>query len=238
VRWHEVALRLTLMVGLFGVVAYNLAGWIATVLGLAAIITTAELAVRPYATNAIDKLLMGSGAVVTTLIIIGLGLTLTPWGLNRITVDIAWLAVSLAVLGWRRQLRTNIQLSMAGMSSSISIWVVSASLILAGGVILALAGVRHWKQRPALAFSLVSKSTGSVVVEVEATSVTGRYQIVADSKVHGAHRYSSSLLTIKAGGEGERLQARVPINISGVWTIDLQSAVDHSVVRLLIVSVS
>lgn len=237
-RRREVVLRLALMVGLFGVVAYNLTGWITAVLGFVAIITTAELAVRPYAPSAIDKLLMGSGAVVTTLIIIGLGLTLTPWGLNRITVDVAWLAMSLAVLGWRRRLRTNIQLSMAEISSSLRIWVASASLILAVGVVLALAGVRHWNQRPALAFSLVSKSTNSVLVQVEATSTAGRYQIVADSKVHGAHQYASSLLTIKAGGEGEHLQERVPVNIPGVWTIHLQSADDHSIVRTLIVSVS
>jgi hypothetical protein len=237
VRWRELALRLILMAGLFGVVAYNLAGWITATLGFVAIITIAELAVRPYAANAIDKLLMGTGAVVTALIIIGLGLTLTPWGLNRITADVAWLVVSLAVLTWRRGLKTNIQLPTAEMRS-LSIWAASASLILVVGVIFAAAGIRHWNQRPALAFSLSSKRTGSVVVEIEATSVTGRYQIVADSKVHGAHHYLSSLLTVKAGGDGERLRERVPINIPGVWTIYLQSADDHSVVRLLIVNLS
>jgi hypothetical protein len=237
VRWREVALRLTLAVGLFGVVVYNRVGWLTAVLGLMAIIATAELAVRPYATNAIDKLLIGSGAVVTTLIIIGLGLALTPWGLDRITVDIAWLLVSLVVLGWRRRLRTSIRLPMIEMRS-LSVWVVSASLILAVGIVVALAGVRYWNQRPALAFSVVAKSANYVVVEIEATSVTGQYHIVADSKTQGARRYSSSLLTIKADGNGELLQKRVPINIAGSWTIDLQSAADDSVVRLLIVNVT
>jgi hypothetical protein len=237
VRWQEIALRLTLAVSLFCAVVYNQIYWLTAVLGLMAIIATAELAVRPYASNAIDKLLIGSGTVVVTLIIIGLSLALTPWGLNRITVGVVWLVVSLVVLGCRRRLRTSIQLPIIEMSS-LSVWVVSASLILAVGIVLALAGVRYWNQRPALAFSVVAKSTNSVMVEIEATSLTGRYHIVADSKTQGARRYFSSLLTIKADGKGEILQERVPINIAGSWTIDLQSAVDDSVVRLLTVNVT
>lgn len=236
-RWGEIALRSALIAGLFGSVAASAAPWITAVLGFAAIAATAELAIRPYAANAIDKLLMGSGVVVTAFIIVGLGLTLTPWGLTRITADVAWLAVSLGVLFWRRQLSTTITLP-AGEIRSLGIWVVLAGVILAGGVVLAAAGIRHWNQRPALAFALVSRSAGSVVVEIDATSVTGRYQIEANSKVHGAQPYSSPTLTINAGGNGERVRERVPINISGAWTINLQSADDSSIVRYLIVNVS
>jgi uncharacterized protein YjeT (DUF2065 family) len=237
VRWGEIAWRSALIAGVFGAVAASVAPWITAVLGFTAIAATAELAIRPYAANAIDKLLMGSGAVVTAFIIVGLGLTLTPWGLTRITADVAWLVLSLAVLFWRRQLRSTITLP-AGEIRSLGIWVVLAGLILAGGVVLAAAGVRHWDQRPALAFALVVKNAGSVVVEIEATSVTGRYQIVATSKVHGAQQYSSPLLTVKAGGAGQRLREQVPINIAGVWTIQLQSAQNSAVVRYLIVNVS
>jgi hypothetical protein len=237
VSWREVALRLALITGVFGVIAYNPAGWITAVLGFAAIVATAELAVRPYAANAIDKLLMGSGGVVTALIIVGLGLTLTPWGLTRLTADVAWLVVNLSVLFWRRRLGTSLRLPGAELRF-LSAWTVATGLIVAGGVVLAAAGVRHWNQRPALAFALVSKSADSVVVEIEATSVTGRYQIVAGSTVFGAHPYSSSVLTVRAGGDGEQLQERVPINITGVWRITLRSADDSSPVRYLIVNVS
>ena len=236
-RWGEIAWRSALIAGLFGSVAASLAAWITAVLGFAAIAATAELATRPYAANLIDKLLMGSGAVVTAFIIVGLGLTLTPWGLTRTTADVAWLVLSLGVLIWRRQLGTRITLPAAEIRS-LGIWVILAGVILAGGAALAAAGVRHWNQRPALAFALVSKNANSVVVEIEATSVTGRYQIVASSKVHGAQQYSSPLLRINAGGDGERLREQVPINIAGAWTIDLQSADDSSVVRYLIVNVS
>jgi hypothetical protein len=236
VRWGEIALRSALIAGLFGSVAASLAPWITAVLGFAAIAATAELAIRPYAANAIDKLLMGSGVVVTAFIIVGLGLTLTPWGLNRITADVAWLVLSLGVLFWRRQLGTTITLPAAEVRS-LGLWVVLAGVVLAVGVVLAAAGVRHWNQRPALAFAVVSKSHGSVVVEIEATSVTGRYQIEAKSKVNGAQAYSSPTLTVNAGGDGERLQERVPINISGAWTINLQSADDAAIVRYLIVNV-
>jgi hypothetical protein len=234
---REVALRLALIAGVFGVIAYNPVGWITTVLGFAAIIATAELAVRPYAANAIDKLLMGSGGVVAALIIVGLGLTLTPWGLTRLTAGVAWLVVNLSVLFWRRRLGTSLRLPGAELRS-LSAWTAAAGLILAGGVVLAAVGVRHWNQRPALAFALVSKSADSVVVEIDATSVTGRYQIVARSTVFGAHPYSSSVLTVRAGGDGEHLQERVPINIFGVWRIALQSADDSSTVRSLLVNVS
>ncbi len=174
---------------------------------------------------------------MTGLIVIGLGLTLTPWGLSRITADVAWLVVSLAVLGWRRNLRTRLT-SPAGELRSVSGWAAGASLILAAAVVLAAAGVRHWDQRPDLAFGVVSKRTGSVVVEIEATSVTGRYRIVADSKVHGAQQYASAVLTVTAGGAGAQLQERVPVNIPGVWRIELRSADNSALVRFLIVNVS
>jgi hypothetical protein len=226
-----------LIAGLFGAIAVSAPAWATAVLGFAAIAATAELAIRPYGTNLIDKLLMGTGAVVTAFIIAGLAITLTPWGLTRITADVAWLVLSVAVLVWRRQLGTRITLP-AGQFRSLGIWAALAGVILAGSVVLAATGVRHWDQKPVLAFALVSKQPNSVIVEIEATSVTGRYQIVATSTVNGAQPYSSPPLTVRAGGDGERLRERVPINIAGAWRIRLQSAADSSVVRYLIVTVS
>jgi hypothetical protein len=76
-----------------------------------------------------------------------------------------------------------------------------------------------------------------VVVEIDATSINERYRIEAISKVPGAQRYLSAPLTIRAGGDGKPVLERVPTNISGVWTIRLESASNGAIVRWLKVSV-
>jgi hypothetical protein len=231
VRWTEIALRLALIASLFGAILCNVSAWITAPLGLVSIAATSELAVRPYATNAADRLLLGCGATVTTFIIIGLGLNLTPWGLARTTWSVTWLVISIGVLIRRRRVRTRIKrLPVAGFWSLIP-WMVFASLILIVAVVLALAGVRDWDEKPVLAFSVVSMSRDSAVVEIEATSITGKYRIMATSNTQKALQYSSPLLTIRAGGSEEQVRERVLLNAAGTWTIDLQSADSGTVVR-------
>lgn len=231
-RKLEAALRMTLIASLFGAVMYGVTVWIIAPLGLIAIAATAELAVRPYATNAADRLLLACGSIVTTLILVGLALNLTPWGLTRTTWNAAWLIVSIGVLTWRRGIATNIKLPWARMRS-LSAWIATASLILIAAVILALAGVRIWDRQPVLALSVVSRNTDSIVVEIEATSITGEYRIMATSRAPKALQYSSGLLTIKAGSTGERVRMRVPLNVAGTWTIDLESAYGDAIIRWL-----
>lgn len=234
-RKLEAALRIILIASLFGAVMYGVTVWIIAPLGLIAIAATAELAVRPYATNAADRLLLACGSIVTTLILVGLALNLTPWGLTRTTWNAAWLIVSISVLTWRRGIATNItniKRPWAGMRS-LSAWIATASLILIAAVILALAGVRIWDRQPVLALSVVSRNIDSVVVEIEATSITGEYRIMATSRAPKALQYSSGLLTIKAGSTGERVRTRVPLNVAGTWTIDLESAYGDAIIRWL-----
>ena len=97
-RWQELALRSALIVSPFGAVASGLPAWLTAPLSLLSIATTAELAVRPYAVNVVDRVLLGCGAVVTTLILLGIVLNLTPWGLTLATWNLAWLIVSAGVL--------------------------------------------------------------------------------------------------------------------------------------------
>jgi hypothetical protein len=235
VRKLEATLRMTLIASLFGAFMYGVTVWIIAPLGLISIAATAELAVRPYATNAADRLLLACGSIVTTLILVGLALNLTPWGLTRTTWNAAWLIVSISVLAWRRRLATNItniRLPWAE-TRSLSVWIATASLILIAAVILALAGVRISDRQPVLALSVVSRNTDSVVVEIEATSITGEYQIMATSRAPKALQYSSGLLTIKAGSNGEQVRTRVPLNVAGTWTIDLESAYGDAIIRWL-----
>jgi hypothetical protein len=229
VRWQEVALRLTLIVALLVAVAYDVNVWIAAPLGLLAIATTAELAIRPYAANAVDRLLLGCGTVVTTLILAGLGLNLTPWGLTRTTWTVTWTILSIGVLAWRRELGAGIR--------SFGLWVLSASLIFVVAGILAIAGVRHSNRQPFVAFALVSTSANAVVVEIDAKSITERYRIVAMSKVSGARKYFSAPFTVRSGGDGVRVFEHVPINIAGVWIINLESANNGAIVRWLKVDI-
>jgi hypothetical protein len=231
-RWPEVMLRMALIIGLLAANAYNVTVWINAPLGLLAIAVTVELAVRPYATNAADRLLLGCGAVVTVFILVGLGLNLTPWGLTRTTWTLAWLAGSIGVLIWRRKLSTGIGLPAARIGTQ-SIWMISAAVILAAAVAVAIAGVSHSNKQPVLAFSVVSTGRNAVMVEIDATSVSGQYQITASSSNRKAHQYFSPLLTVSAANGSKHIRERVPVNVAGIWTIKLQSADNNQTIRQL-----
>lgn len=233
-HWPEVTLRLALIAALSAAIVCGVSVWITAPLSLLATAATAELAIRPYANNMADRLLLSCGAIVTILIIAGIALNLTPWGLTQTTWGATWLAVSIGVLICRRGTATGVPRLPSEMRS-LSLWgaMALAAVIIVGAVTLALAGVRRSAEQPDLAFSLISKSTNSVVVEVEATSFSGSYYIVTASSGSAAHQYSSPLLTIRAGGAGERVRERIPINGSGTWTIDLDSAHSGTTVRRL-----
>jgi hypothetical protein len=236
VPWPEIALRLTLIAGLFVAAVSNAAGWVTGPLGIIAIAATAELAVRPYAAKAIDRLLLACGATLTTLILVGLVLNLLPWGLTRTTWAAAWTIVSIGILAWRRGLKSQ-RWKGAGWTRPMALSAFLASVIVVGAGLLAVAGFRDWGRQPALAFSLVSANAGIVVVEIDATSTTETYEIEGISEVSGAQRYISAPLTIKSDGTGERVRERVPVNMAGVWTIRLESADSGTVVRWLRVNV-
>ena len=98
----EILFRAVLNACIAATIALGPSVWIATPLFLAGIAVTGELAVRPYARSGIERALLVCGATVTVLILIGLCLNLTPWGLTRGTWAFSWLLVSTAVLIWRR----------------------------------------------------------------------------------------------------------------------------------------
>jgi hypothetical protein len=232
VRWPEVALRLALIASLCAAIVYNVAVWIVAPVGLMAIAATVELAVRPYGRNDVDRLLLGCGAVVTTLILAGLVLDITPWGLTRTSWTVAWTIISIGVLVWRRRLRLNIR-PHAAKIGRLTPWLLAASLILIGAVALALTGVRDWNRQPVMAFALEATDAHSVLVEIDATSINESYRIEATSDVPGARRYLSAPVAVDAGGGGKRILERVPTNIEGVWTIRLESAANGVVLRWL-----
>jgi hypothetical protein len=235
-RWNEVALRLMLVVGLLVAIAYNAAVWITAPIGLLAISATAELAVRPYARNGIDRLLLACGGTVTVLILVGLGLNLTPMGLTRTTWAAAWAFLSVGILIWRRDLRTQGLGSAALRLRSLWLWIGAASVVLLLGIVLALAGVRYSNRQPVMALALESTNGHAITVEVDATSTAGRYRIAA-STASGTHRYLGAVFSITAGPNGGRVLERVPTSASGVWTIQLESAASGAVLRSLIVDV-
>lgn len=238
-RWPEVTLRLALLAGLLVAAAYHASGLITAPLGLLAITATAELGIRPWAQGAIDRLLLGCGAMVTALILTGLVLNLTPWGLTRMTWAIGWAILSVGVLTWRRDLGFEgwphaVRIwPHAVRIRSFGLWFFAAGLIVVVAGILATAGIRHWSRQPDLAFSLVSANSGAVVVEIDATSTVETYRIVGTSAASGAQRYVSAPLTIRSGGNGVRVRRRLPINTAGSWKISLEAADTGQVVRWL-----
>jgi hypothetical protein len=236
VRWPEIALRLMLIVGLFVAIWYGAGVWLVAPLGLLSLGATAELAIRPYAADAADRLLLSCGAAVATLILAGLALNLTPWGLTQTSWAVTSAILSIGVLAWRRNLGTSLGISARSIRT-FGPWIFAASLIFVVAGMLALNGVRHWNQKPVLAIGLVSASPRSLVVEVDSRATNARYRIVATSKAPGAHRYSSAPLTVRSGVKGGDILQRIPINIKGIWIINLESVDTHITSRWLRVDV-
>ena len=237
----EIFLRTALNVVTFAVIVAGLNKWIAAAFFLIGVAATTELAVRPHAQGWVEKLLLGCGAIVTTFILIGLCLNFTPWGLTRATWGVAWLIASIAVLIWRRDFGTVIQSndvrSYVAHHWLLGLYGVAAMAVLVVAVGIALAGTRIWSQKAVLSFSLVSKTTNSVIVRVDATSTTGTYRVAAQSNSPHAHRYLSTPISVSADAQGQALDETVPTNVPGRWTIYLTDGTGSSDLRELIIDV-
>lgn len=233
-RAPELALRVALIVGSALAVNQHPSTWVAAPLGLIAIAATVELAIRPYGRNAIDRLLMGCGSVVVALILIGVGLNLTPSGLTRMTWTAAWVVLGLGVLIWRRKYGLTMRLSRIGVSPS-AFWAVPIVLVLVAAGFVAQGGVRNGEQ-PVLALALISKSAHVITVQIDASSITGTYRLKAHSEDPGAKPYVSGEFAIDASGSGAHIVKRIPIALSGRWTITLASATS-TLSRQLIVDI-
>ena len=237
-RIWEIVLRLALFAASTILILYGrVAVWITAPLSIASIAATAELGIRPYATNTVDKLLLICGSVVTGLILVGLILNLTPGGLTRASWTLALLAVSTFTLARCRKLGTHFKRPSRSIDL-LTLAIIAALVIVAGAAMLALAGVRQWNKQPLMSFSLVSKSAEKVVVEIHATSFKADYEIVATQQTASVDRYVSKPFEINAGSNGETLTDQVPIERSGRWIIDLETVDHRSVVRELIIDVA
>lgn len=234
----EVLFRAVLNACTVAAIALGLSAWIATPLFIASVTVTGELGLRPYRRSVIEKTLLICGATVTILILIGLCLDLTPWGLTRITWAFSWLAVSFAVLIWRRDSGTSIAVdrirSYGARHWLTCLYVLAAAAIFVVAGILAVAGVRIWNQKPMLAFALVSESPSAVVVKIDAVSTNSTYRIMATS---GNNFYISPPISVRAGGQGQALNESVPISVPGRWAIDLTAVNESTGLRELIVDV-
>lgn len=238
----EVLVRAILNVCIAAAIGWGLTGWLAAPLFLVGVAVTAELAMRPQARSGAEKILIFCGAIVTAFILIGLLLNLTPWGLTRVTWTVAWLVVSGAVLFRRRASATSISIdrlrSRVNRHWVMGLYGVGALAIFVAAGFLAMAGVRVSNQKPLLEFSLVSKNSSSVVVQIHAISTNATYQIVADSVNRQAHNYSSSPILVNAGPQGQTLNESVPVNVTGAWDITLSGVRGSSDTRELIVDVT
>jgi len=237
----EVFLRAVLNACILVTIALGLSAWISTPLFLAGVAVTGELAVRPYARNAVDRVLLICGSTIVALILIGLFLNLTPWGLTRGTWAFSWLVVSSAVLIWRRASGASIAADRIRRYCArhwlTGLYGIAAVAIFVVAGIIAMSGVRAWSQKPMLAFSLVSKNSSVVVVRIHAVSTNGTYRIVAESGNPHAHLYSSPAILVSAGAKGEAFNESVPVNVSGRWTIYLNAINGSTGLRVLIVNV-
>src|SRR5215469_11501492 len=106
---RELIVREALNVCIVLMIALGVTAWITAPLFLVGVAATAELALRDYSDDGVEKILLGCGALVTVLSLIGLFLNLTPFGLTRASWAAMWLVLSTAVLYWRRNSTTTIR---------------------------------------------------------------------------------------------------------------------------------
>lgn len=237
----ELVLRAILNVCVAVTIGLGLNAWIAIPLFLAGVVTTGELAARSNARDGVEIILLICGGTVTTAILIGLLLNLTPWGLTRVTWAVCWFVVSSAVLVRRRTSGTSIPIDRI-RSNFRHHWItglygLAALAIFVVAVLIARAGVRIDSQKPLLEFSLVSKSSSSVVVQIHAISTDGAYRITAESASLHARHYSSPPIRVNAGPDGQTLNESVPVNVAGRWEIYLNVISGSSGSRELIIDV-
>lgn len=233
-RWPEIALRASLSAGSALAVNLHASVWVSAPLGLVAIAATIELAIRPYGRGSLDRVLLGCGCAVVALILLGIGLNLTPWGLTRAVWTVTWLVLGIGVLYWRRSARSGVTLAHVRVPLS-AFWAVPVVGMLVAAGFVAQAGVRAGT-RPVLALSLQSKTAREVTVQINATLITGSYRIVAQSGAPGARPYASHAFRIDAGAGSARIVRHVPTNVPSRWTITL-SSVTGAQARELIVDV-
>jgi len=235
----EFSNRVIINLSMAAAVALGLNAAILAPLAFLGLVLTAELGVRPYASDAADTLLLICGSIVTIAILTGLVLNLTPWGLTRYTWAVTWIIVSSAVLIWRREIAVPTRIRMPRISriSPVAAWFVAAAAVLLVSFLIVAAGVRIWDQKPVLAFSLVTTNSHSIVVQVSATSMTGNYQILAASSSRRAHSYRGPRMNVRAGSKSETLNESVPVNVPGRWTIYLNSLSGDKLTRELIIDV-
>jgi len=237
---RELIVRAALNVCIVLMIALGVTAWITAPLFLVGVAATAELALRDYSDDGVEKILLGCGALVTVLILIGLFLNLTPFGLTRASWAAMWLVLSTAVLYWRRNSTTTIRRgdirSYLARHWVIGLYGIGALGIFVAAVYIAMAGVWSWNQRPMLEFSLVSKNVSRIAVKIHAISVTGTYRIVAWPGSLPP-QYLSSPISVNADGNGETLVENVPISVPGRWTIYLSPVSGATSPRELIVNV-
>jgi hypothetical protein len=235
VRWHEIALRVALIIGSAVAINEHASAWVTAPLSLIAIATTIELAVRPYARSTVDRVLIGCGSGVVALILLGLILNLTPSGLTRTTWSVTWAVVGLGVLIWRRNAGVSVDIARIRVPPS-AFWAVPVVAVLVAAGFVAQAGVNNEKH-PVLALSLLSQTTRDVQVQINATSISGSYRLRAQSDTPGAQAYTSPEFDISAGSAGARIVRKVPTNFPSRWTITLAAVHGNPFTRELIVDV-
>jgi len=231
----EAAVRLILILVSAGV---NLDGhaspWVSGIVSLISIAATVELAVRPYGSKIFDRLLLAAGSLIVTLILLGLLLNFLPWGLTRGTWNLTGALLSIVVLFWRRRELTGIRFPRVRVNV-LSLSVMAAAVIIAGAAALAASGVHKWDGQSTLAFSLAGVTSTSVATQIDATSVSGSYSIVAMIQFDKKTYYTSKPFNVTAGPSGATLLEQVPISGKGRWVIDLEPAGGGKALRELIV---
>jgi len=204
---------------------------------LAVVVSSAELAVRPWSTSALTRTVMASGGLLVCLVLGGLVLNLLPWGLTRASWTVLALtaAASILVVRWRRTSETPPVWSQAGSwrpAPNALRWGSAAAVVLLAAVVLALVGGRD-ATTSVLAFAVTGQTGRDVAVEVQGDADGGSYDIVA-VPVPSGRQLAPQPVTV---GPGARVADVVSLPRDGRWRIELRDSGQASALRYLVVDV-
>ena len=206
--------------------------WLTGPVGLVSLAATAELAVRPYAVTATDRLLWAMGALLVTLILAGFVLNVPAAGLSRTSWNLAAGAIGVVVLLRRREyLAASGRIPLPAVTARSTLVGLVLVGLLSMSVVLIVKGARAGDRAAIVSLSLVSIQRDRVVVRISSETTSATYRIVASDRP-GKARYVGPLFQVMAGIP---LEEAIPASPNSRWQIVLNAPSDPGFSRTLIV---
>jgi len=176
--WVGMALRFALVVAA-ACAALTGPALVAYLLGAGALVLTADVALRRWATDWPDGLVMGAGCVLVGLVLVGLAADAWPGGVDRtgwaVGVAMAESAILLAALLSRKRV-SRLRLHLPARLG----WYGAGVALVLAGFAMSIVAERNNEQAP-VTLSVPSSNATGVVIAITSSDPSGPYTLVEGS---------------------------------------------------------